>query len=425
MKKVVLFLIMGLGLRLVLSPLIYSGDVNNHVGWGKSILQAGSVGAYDREYTGILQPTYPPLALFSFVTSYWLHGTIISITNSLNHTISVFPSGLIWLLEDQDVQPAFFKVISIISDLGISILIYLIARKLMSVSSQAASLASLVYLFNPAVWYNSALWGQLESPPLLFILLAIWLIIKNRPTLSHAAFAAAMLFKQSSLIFLPAFLIYSHKQIGFKKTLTGLFIQFLVFYLSYLPFFNFKLSTINYPLVTYLHRIEVGSGSNYISDHAFNLWAAFTHDQKIPDTMIVFQGLSANQLGKIGFLIISGLLTLPYIVSRRKSPVIQLLGLTSFTAFMVLTRMHERYLAPALPFMTISAASLPQLWPIYFLLSVGHLFNMYHNWWYPTLSWLRPVTDNWTSVVVVILLFIVSIISWMATYFDVLKKSKS
>lgn len=424
MIKFSFFLVVGLILRLVLSVFIYSGDVNNHTGWGKSILTQGSVGAYDRKYQGILQPTYPPLALYSFTTSSWAYKSIYSLTYQLNNQFSWFPSKLIWYLEDQDVEPAFQKLLSIMSDIGITVLIYALARKFLKSDSHSAFLAGMVYLFNPAVFYNSSLWGQLESPPVFFILLAVWLTITSKPLMGHAAMAMALLIKQSSLIFFPIFIIFSYFKTGQKTTLKGLLLQFIIFYISYLPFFNFQVSTINYPLQTYLNRIEVGSGSDYITDHAFNLWALNTKLQKISDKKVLFGNLNPNQIGKTVFIILYLILVINFLKNRTNKSFINLLGLVSMTAFMVLTRMHERYLAPTLPFLAVSAAVSPQLWPIYLLITLGHLYNMYHQWWYPTLQVLRPVFDNWNTITLVIAGFILCWISWGANYFDAVKKPR-
>jgi Gpi18-like mannosyltransferase len=419
-RQLVLVLLLGLVLRLGLSTTIYSGDVNNHIAWAGSILLLGSNGAYERQYTGVLQPTYPPLALYSFVTSYWLYRQTYSISQSLNHSVSLFPSRFIWFLEDQDTLPAFHKIISILSDLGTAVLIFALARRLFAVPPRAAYLAMLLYLFNPAVFYNSSLWGQLESPPLFFVLLSVWLLLKKRPFYAHAAFVAALLFKQSSLIFLPAFLIFSFFNSGLKKTLFGLAVQFCLFILCYLPFStpNSPFSIIQYPISVYLDRLQVGSGSDYISDHAFNLWALYSHLEKIPDSVSFIWGWSANLAGKVAFMIVSGLLLIRFLTAYRNRRLIYVLGLTAFAAFMLLTRMHERYLAPVLPLMAITAASRKQLWPIYFLLSTGHLINMYHQWWFPDLPWLMPVINQWPAVVLVIIIFTVSWLSWTAVFLD-------
>lgn len=419
-------LLLGLILRLVLSITVYSGDVNNHVEWARSILKSGTVGAYDRQYKGVMQPTYPPLALYSFSTAYWAYENIYHFSSALNKSLPAFPSTFIWAMEDQDVLPAFHKLTSIFSDLGIAVLIYGLARKVFSVSHSTGLTSAAVFLFNPAVFYNSALWGQMESPPIFLVMLAVWLFLTHRPIKGHAAFAAALLFKQSSLIFIPLILLLSVFQAGWKKTALGLLVSLGIFFLSYLPFIPASLNftdKLTYPFSVYVNRIEVGSGSNYISDHAFNLWALFTRLEKIPDTLIVFSDLSANMVGKIVFVVLSGWYISKYLLSRSTRDLLSLFGLISFCAFMVLTRMHERYLAPALPFLALVSASKTQLRAVFLLVSLGHLVNLYHEWWFPYLTNLVPLIDTWNTVSGVIVLFIVSWISWSAVYFHERRKT--
>jgi Gpi18-like mannosyltransferase len=413
-------LLLALVLRLVLSITVYSGDVNNHVEWGRSIMTDGARGAYDREYTGVMQPTYPPLSLYAFTTSYWMYDSLYNLSWAINKSTPVFPSAIIWAMEDQDVRPAFHKVISIISDLGIAVLIYALSRKVFSVSHQAGMSAAAIFLFNPAIFYNSALWGQMESPPIFWVMLSVWLILTKRPIWGHAAFVFALLFKQSTLVFIPLIMLLSLFKAGWKKTFLGLLVQVAVFFIAYLPFipaFSSFTETLVYPFSIYLDRIEVGSGSNYISDHAFNLWALFTHLEKIPDSMIMFSDISANLLGKVIFIAVSGLFISKYLLSRSTRDLLSLFGLVSLCSFMVLTRMHERYLAPAIPFLALVSASKKQLRPIFYLVSLGHLINLYHEWWFPYVDRLVPIIASWNTILFVILLFTISWISWSAVYF--------
>jgi Gpi18-like mannosyltransferase len=416
--KIIIAVILALVLRLYLSTSIYSGDVNNHVAWSLSILKFGSAGAYDRKYVGVMQPTYPPLALYAFTTSYWAYDNVYQAVLFLNNKVSVFPSRMVWLMQNQNVLPAFHKTVSMVSDIGIGILIYLLARKVMKVSQRSAFWAMCLYLFNPAVFYNSTLWGQLESIPVFWVLLSVWLVLNGKWLLGHASFLAALLFKQSSLVFAPAFFLFSVFKTGWKKTFTGLGFQFLLFYLSYLPFFPRQTSTIYYPISTYINRLMTGSGSDYISDHAFNFWALFSHLAKISDNVSFIPGISAGTFAWIIFAVFAVLLISKYLVTAKDIDLLGLLGLLSFASFMVLTRMHERYLAPAIPFLALAAAKNKQLWPIYFLVSLGHIINMYDQWWFPNIPALVPVVSQWGMVVLVVVILSLSWISWMAVYFN-------
>src|SRR3990167_5835544 len=190
--------ILGLVLRLLLSTQIYSGDVNNHVSWGQDILKNGPVGIYEREFMsryGTLTPTYPPIPLVLFTLSQGAFDWASRTAWDTNLKYPLFPSQIVWWLQDQDTQPAFHKVWAIAADVGIAWLIYITTRK--------RWLAALV-LFNPAFFYNSASWGQIESVPVFFLVAAF---LTRRPILSATSFILALLTKQSSIIFIPLYVI--------------------------------------------------------------------------------------------------------------------------------------------------------------------------------------------------------------------------
>jgi len=412
-KILALLVLLGLVFRLTVSRTIYSGDLNNHIGWSRSIMMEGGRGAYDREYTGIMQPTYPPLALNAFATSYWAYSGIYSVSRWANNKWPVFPSKFIWWLEDQNTLPAFEKVIGIVSDLGIGVLIYLLARTL-GVSKNKSLLSAGIYIFNPAVWYNSTLWGQIESFPLFWLLLSVWLLYRSKWQWAHLAFMAALLSKQSTIIFIPFFALFSLKTIGWKKTFLGGLLQLLFFYVAYLPFFN--TGDILWPFKVYINRIQTGSGSNYVTDHAFNIWALYTKLQKIADSQIVWKNLTTQMVGMSGF-VIGILLLIPKLVKKiQLKNLLSSMGLTSLLAFLLLTRMHERYLASALPFLAVLTATSPIYAGMYALVSFGNLINMYHNWWVPTISSWVVWTSLWSTIsVVAISLTVVSVV-WMLKY---------
>ena len=145
LAPLVWLLIIGTLFRLAISRSIYSGDLNNHVGWGASIIRSGFGGAYDREYTGIMQPTYPPVALYAFSTSVGFYDWLNDAIRQLNKQFSVFPSGLVWWFEDQNTAPAFTKVIAIVSDVGVATLLYIFARRFKASATIAWWVAALYF----------------------------------------------------------------------------------------------------------------------------------------------------------------------------------------------------------------------------------------------------------------------------------------
>lgn len=412
-KKLVIILIIGFVFRILISTAIYSGDVNNHTQWGESILKYGFSGSYDREYDGVMQPTYPPLSLFSFTTSTGLYYIINDLVVSANKNYPMFPSKLVWAMEDQDVLPAFNKVASILTDLGISVLIYIFVLNL-SKRKNLALISSTVYIFNPPVWYLSSLWGQLESFPLFFLLLSIYLLYKKK-SIAHLAFVAALLSKQSSIIYIPLFTLISYRQIGLINTIKGFLLQLIVFVGMYLPFSE-KFDLL-WPIKVYINRIQTGSGSVWITDHAFNPWALLTKLQKIPDSTKVFIGLSASLIGYVLFLTQAGLVMLKTLKNHSFKIYMLAFALLPMISFLSLTKMHERYYAPVLPFLTIASALDPILWVVYIFVSLAHLINVYHEWYFPRISPLDTWVASWDTIELVIATFTISMIFVAVRFF--------
>mgnify|MGYP001566951544 FL=1 len=375
-------LLIGLILRLVLSIQIYSGDVNNHISWGKDILALGSAGVYQREFMfryGTLTPTYPPVALLFFTISQGAFDTATRAAWTLNLKYPAFPSQIIWWMQDQDTLPAFHKIWAILADIGIAWLVYTTTRK--------RWLTALV-LFNPAIFYNSASWGQIESVPVFFLMLSF---LTRRPFLSAISFTLALLSKQSSIIFIPLYIIFFYCHFGLSRALKSAAVCLGLFWLAFLPF-----STP--PLATYWHLIQTGSGSDYIVDHAFNFWAVVTGLGKIPDA----------HYRVWGYLLFGACLLL--ILSRRRFSVFPAAALTTMSAFFFLTRMHERYLLPTLAFMVFWVYRDRRLLPVFAYLSLFHWLNLYHNWWYPRwpelVTLLSPIINIQILILVALLSFI-------------------
>ena len=361
-----------------------------------------------------MPPTYPPLALYAFTTSTWIYNSLISLTLTANRNYPVFPSKLVWFWERQQVLPAFNKAIAIFSDIGIGVLIYYFLRRFLSHRPRLALTASAVYLFNPAVWYTSTIWGQIESMPLFFILLSYWLVYSHKFLPAHLAFAAALLSKQSTIIFFPVFLAFSLLRMGFKLTLKGLVLQIVLLYFVYLPFFT--AASPFWPITTYLNRIRTGSGSDYISDHAFNLWALTTRLAKISDSRPAVFSLPSGTVATAAFGILYLCLLLLLIKRPGYKNIFFLNAVIPALAFLVLTRMHERYFAPVLPFLVLAAAFSPGLWLVYVAGSVVHLANLYHLWWFPPIPPVIAWLSLWENITLLIIILSAAVAAMAVIY---------
>lgn len=399
------FLAVGFVFRLVISTYTYSGDVNNHVSWGKDMLRNGPAGIYSRDFMaayGTMTPTYPPLPLFVFTLSQLAFDKTYSTAKFLNEKFGWFPSRTIWFLEDQDTLPAFFKIWAILADAGLAFLVY---------KRAGAWVAGLGVLFNPAFWYNSAVWGQIESIPIFFVLLS-WVTLKNSFVISAMAMTLALLTKQSSIIFLPVYLILFIKLHPPRLLLKSALIGLITFWLAFLPFFRSG-NLFSFPFTTYAEKIRSGSGSNYVTDHAFNFWALADGLGKKPDTSSFWLGLPYVFWGYLFF----GGWYLVILTRLREANMYLSAGLIVLGAFLFLTKMHERYLEPALPALLVVSWS-KSLRLAFVGLSGVSLLNLYHGWWAPRIPFLVSLLSSVTAITMLIIILMISSGIYLKTYVE-------
>lgn len=423
MRFFLTLLLIGLVLRFVLSVQIYSGDVNNHISWGKDAINFGPAGIYEREFYpryGTLSPNYPPIPIFLFTIFYALYDWVYKNAWNLNLTIPVFPSNFIFFLQDQDTLPAFLKIPSMLADIGIAAVIFLFARRIAKKKdSYWLLVAPSLILFNPAFFYNSTYWGQIEAIPLFFVLLSFYfLIYSNRFLLSSVFFTLAVLSKQTSAVFVPVFVVYFFLKFGFKNSLKSLFLSTIVFWLMFLPFYKSG-NILIYPFATYWNKIQIAAVSDFITDHAFNFWAFIVGLGKTSDSLPFIFGISFQVWGYIFFTLLSVIIM--YAIYRHRDNVqIVLLSasLVSFGSFMFLTRMHERHLEAALPFLLLLGIRDKKILLIFLYLSVFHFLNLYHNWWAPRFGFLVEILS---SIIVINILIAIAVGSFLVLILKLLR----
>ena len=187
---------------------------------------------------GTLTPTYPPIPLYLFTAGYYLYDVTYKTAWKLNLSYKIFPSRFIIFLEDQDTLPAFLKLPGILADIALAYAIYLFCKKLYPGKREnLALLGSSLILFNPAFFYNSAYWGQIEAIPLFFAVVSFYFFwYLDKPLEGALFFALSLLTKQSMIIFIPVYGLTYLKKYGGNVSIKS-FLPFLsTFVLLFLPF---------------------------------------------------------------------------------------------------------------------------------------------------------------------------------------------
>lgn len=367
-------LALGFIVRTLLSPYwTYEGDFGVWRWWAGGISKVGFSDFYNRYWCD-----YMPGYLYIL----WL----------LDHIRSVFPN-----IPDEII----FKFPANLSDLGISILIFFLLRRITDIKS--ARIASLAYLFNPASLSNSTFWGQVDSVHTLPLLLSIAFGVWGDFIYSGVFAAIAFMIKPQSVVVFPiiGFLALRHvikqkKGISNSKTviLSAEIIVSMVItsFIIVLPFIWDKSAGHGIEGIFresfYFIRERFDTAYNqyrYASLNAFNLWGIVAMWQ---DDQTRFLGITYQSWGTIIFVIfytlVLGLLFYFEIMSdvgvQTGTRAICATALVLFALFLFITRAHERHFLPVIVFFTLIAFRSWIYWLFYALISAVYVFNMFYSY---------------------------------------------
>ena len=152
---IALVLAFGLALRFIIAYSLLPGsgfitDVNSFRAWAGDLASGGLDGFYDRTWVD-----YTP----GYMYVLWLVGTVGAALGGIGDLIKLPP---------------------ILADVVIGWLVWSMARELGARQSVGLLAAGLVVL-NPVSWFDSAVWGQVDSFGVVFLLLALRELWRDRP----------------------------------------------------------------------------------------------------------------------------------------------------------------------------------------------------------------------------------------------------
>ncbi len=355
------------------------------------------------------------LFIANFGTLQLDHGTFVAWGNLLAQngfktfyqSWSDYLSGylyILWLLgkinlQVPNLQVVIFKLPAILADLATGYLIYkiLISNKK---TKKWAIKGSLLYLFNPAIFANSSLWGQVDSLTSLLSLFSVF-IFPVSYWLSAISLAVGTLVKPQAAFVLPAVLYMFIKQ---KKKLSELLIYcttgLLVFVSGFMPFNN---SNNLWQFI--LNRLSISASQYpYGSVNAFSFWGLFGFWKS--DNVIFWIGIGIS-------IILITLITLIILKKKVLNGEYLVSAFSLLISFLFMTRMHERHLLPALVFILVSAFSNSLLLFVYFGFSLTYILNLFYAYKWITNNFLEIFNSLFIKSLIVfnLIMFGLSIIS--------------
>ncbi|MDP4115813.1 MAG: hypothetical protein Q8903_06740 [Bacteroidota bacterium] len=277
-------------------------------------------------------------------------------TSAANNLANVYSSGrasdyppvymyVLWavgkLVNISAITPYFSIVIklpSILADVMTSYLVFRLAKKYTNL--ELSVLLSGFYLFNPAVLINSTVWGQVDSFFTLLVVSAIILLSEEKIALSSIMFTIAVLMKPQGIIFVPVLLFEIIRRKSFKTILKAAGLSLLTATIIILPFALNKgpMWIIN------LYSNTLGE-YQFASVNAFNffslLGANYTNDSS---NLFIFNYHTWGMIAIVLTTLISGFICFkgPNKMFASVAALSLITGVFCFSS-----RMHERYLFPA------------------------------------------------------------------------------
>jgi len=316
----------ALGLRLILGA-SYPGlscDTSCFQAW---TLTAGRDLLHFYQNAGFAD--YPPLYIY-----------VLGVVGWIVRILGIDPGG-----------PAFtvmVKAPAIIADLIAAVVLY---RYALRKKNEAWGLVLMaLYVLNPALWVNSALWGQVDS--VLTLWLVLFLLSVEKRHLHHAAawLALAVLTKPQGLLLAPILLFAWIREEDKRRILRSIAWGAVTFFAVILPF-----AVQHGPL--WIFDLLKGTTDQYAyaSFNGYNFFSLIGANLRADTETLLFVPYKIwGMLFMAGSVLYAGYLYLRKADTSRRVWIAALVLVTG--VFVLGYRMHERYLYPAVAFACFWAA---------------------------------------------------------------------
>jgi dolichyl-phosphate-mannose-protein mannosyltransferase len=306
-----------------------------------------------------------------------------------------------WSQEPQarELPDLLLKLVPAAADAGIALVLFLLGRGLHT--PQAGVVAAAFFMLNPASIFLTSIWGQWDSVSALLALMALWLLWRGNLEFALPVLTYAALIKPAFAAFVPLFalaVIRRHirphapwvppadatgppEPLGrlLRRALVGFTTSVLVTVAVLLPF------DVGLPLLpahwSLWERLQYTYDTyQLVTLNAFNLWGLWALPaawESMPDDLPFLFGVTYNAWGT--FLTAAAyamIVFLSWRTNSRRGLLWACLGL-SLSLFMFPTRIHERYLFPAIVYAALAAAISPGLRWMYGALTVSYFANLY------------------------------------------------
>lgn len=302
--------------------------------WGSRLASVSPTGFYsDKVFAD-----YPP----GYMYILWPIGCIVKTLTPSNHIILLL-----------------YKLPGILGDIGFSLVLYHIIKK--QKNEKLALVIFALTAFNPLIYFNSVMWGQMDSLLLLCTLLSLYDLYEEKYIKAAVFFALAALLKPQALMLSPIYLYAYISTKDIKTVLKGFFTGILIVIALSVPFspawqnggniFLRILKSLN-PIWLTEKYFGALSSYNYASINAFNIPALLGGNWKeISSPMLFLPWRIWGYIMILASFIISGILF--FKLQKRSAKIFVPAFFIIAFLYAFGTKMHERYICLAVSFLPI------------------------------------------------------------------------
>jgi len=320
----------------------FGPDVGSYQAWASQISNLGPAHTYQQGYF----LDYPPGYLYAL----WVAGLVAGLTHAAGDTLRVIVES-----------PA------IVADFFLAFTIFAFVRRTSRPSIAYA--AMLMVALNPALLFDTVVWGQSDSVLTFTMWLSVIAILGEQYEIGWAMAAISVLVKPQGLMLLPPLAWWTMLETPIVRWVKVGMVGIAVFVIGIAPF-------------------QIGHPWNWILD-LYTSTAAYYHETSVNafNLMALLGGLRQQDSGTVlgiswfGFgmsLLVPLYGFVAWILWRKRSAqtMVYAAFITVFGFFMVAPRMHERYLYPALVFSIPLALESTEMMAVFVILSLTTLFNL-------------------------------------------------
>jgi predicted membrane-bound dolichyl-phosphate-mannose-protein mannosyltransferase/Gpi18-like mannosyltransferase len=322
----------------------YRNDIASYESWALQMAADGPARIYHAGYF----LDYPPGYLFAL----WVSGAVA-------RALKAGDTALRIIVEAPALTADFF----------LAVLVFALVRRLAPSRRFAAYVAMLLVALNPALLFDTVVWGQSDSALTLIIMLSVAIALDGEFELAWGLAAVSVLVKPQALIFIPVLGLWTLLKAPYAQWWRAALSAVVVGTIGVLPF------QLGHPWywILELYR-STAAYYHETSVNAFNVMALLGGLRK-PDTDPI-AGISLFTLGMSLLVPLYAFVGWRLWRDRSAHGLIFAVFAALFGFFMFAPRMHERYLYAGLVFAAPLAVESGEMAAVFAIVTAACFFNL-------------------------------------------------